>query len=692
MLTETMDKIIGRGKKYSDFAFAFLFILIILMMVIPLPPVIVDFLLSCNITLAVMVLLTTSYIVNPLQFSVFPSLLLFATLFRLALNVSTTRLILLHGYAGRVISAFGSFVVGGNYVVGFIIFLILVIIQFVVITNGASRIAEVAARFTLDAMPGKQMSIDADLNAGLIDDQEARKRRREIERQADFYGAMDGASKFVRGDAIAGLIITLINFLGGIIVGSLQRGLPVQDALEVYALLTVGDGLVAQIPALLISTSSGLIVTRAASEENLGQDVTREITQIPRALLLTGFLLLVFALLPGLPKIPFLLLALGSGVLAYVQRGAIEKKDKAKEEVEQKTKEELPRTSEDIAQLIEVDPIELEIGYGLIPLVDGQSGGDLLHRITQMRINLAQEKGFVVPPIRVRDNLQLRPNQYRIKIRGAEVAEGEIMPHHYLAIGAQGEGASIEGVPTREPAFNLPAYWVNEVQKENAELAGFTLVDAESVLVTHLSEIVKSHAHELITRQDVQLLLEQVKRNNQAVVEELVPNLMGVGEIQKVLQYLLLEQVPIRDLSLILETLADFAPQTKSVEELTEMVRRKLGRSIVRQYLENDGKLHVLTLDAQLENTLAEVFSGGETLDPSFFRQLLDHLGKNIERIVSLGHFPIVLTTGKIRRTFRNLVVSYLPQVVVLAFEEIPREVEVKVEGMVPQVGSGEKK
>lgn len=692
MLTETMDKIIGRGKKYSDFAFAFLFILIILMMVIPLPPVIVDFLLSCNITLAVMVLLTTSYIVNPLQFSVFPSLLLFATLFRLALNVSTTRLILLHGYAGRVISAFGSFVVGGNYVVGFIIFLILVIIQFVVITNGASRIAEVAARFTLDAMPGKQMSIDADLNAGLIDDQEARKRRREIERQADFYGAMDGASKFVRGDAIAGLIITLINFLGGIIVGSLQRGLPVQDALEVYALLTVGDGLVAQIPALLISTSSGLIVTRAASEENLGQDVTREITQIPRALLLTGFLLLVFALLPGLPKIPFLLLALGSGVLAYVQRGAIEKKDKAKEEVEQKTKEELPRTSEDIAQLIEVDPIELEIGYGLIPLVDGQSGGDLLHRITQMRINLAQEKGFVVPPIRVRDNLQLRPNQYRIKIRGAEVAEGEIMPHHYLAIGAQGEEASIEGVPTREPAFNLPAYWVNEVQKENAELAGFTLVDAESVLVTHLSEIVKSHTHELITRQDVQLLLEQVKRNNQAVVEELVPNLMGVGEIQKVLQYLLLEQVPIRDLSLILETLADFAPQTKSVEELTEMVRRKLGRSIVRQYLENDGKLHVLTLDAQLENTLAEVFSGGETLDPSFFRQLLDHLGKNIERIVSLGHFPIVLTTGKIRRTFRNLVVSYLPQVVVLAFEEIPREVEVKVEGMVPQVGSGEKK
>ncbi|MDK2896280.1 MAG: flagellar biosynthesis protein FlhA [Candidatus Atribacteria bacterium] len=692
MLTETMDKIIGRGKKYSDFAFAFLFILIILMMVIPLPPVIVDFLLSCNITLAVMVLLTTSYIVNPLQFSVFPSLLLFATLFRLALNVSTTRLILLHGYAGRVISAFGSFVVGGNYVVGFIIFLILVIIQFVVITNGASRIAEVAARFTLDAMPGKQMSIDADLNAGLIDDQEARKRRREIERQADFYGAMDGASKFVRGDAIAGLIITLINFLGGIIVGSLQRGLPVQDALEVYALLTVGDGLVAQIPALLISTSSGLIVTRAASEENLGQDVTREITQIPRALLLTGFLLLVFALLPGLPKIPFLLLALGSGVLAYIQRGAIEKKDKAKEEVEQKTKEELPRTSEDIAQLIEVDPIELEIGYGLIPLVDGQSGGDLLHRITQMRINLAQEKGFVVPPIRVRDNLQLRPNQYRIKIRGAEVAEGEIMPHHYLAIGAQGEEASIEGVPTREPAFNLPAYWVNEVQKENAELAGFTLVDAESVLVTHLSEIVKSHAHELITRQDVQLLLEQVKRNNQAVVEELVPNLMGVGEIQKVLQYLLLEQVPIRDLSLILETLADFAPQTKSVEELTEMVRRKLGRSIVRQYLENDGKLHILTLDAQLENTLAEVFSGGETLDPSFFRQLLDHLGKNIERIVSLGHFPIVLTTGKIRRTFRNLVVSYLPQVVVLAFEEIPREVEVKVEGMVPQVGSGEKR
>ncbi|MGC8778300.1 MAG: flagellar biosynthesis protein FlhA, partial [Candidatus Caldatribacteriaceae bacterium] len=499
-MREGLARVFEQGGKSSDFLFAFLFILILIMMVIPLPPMMVDFLLSCNIALSVMILLTTTYITNPLQFSVFPSLLLFTTLFRLALNVSTTRLILLRGYAGRLIAAFGNFVVGGNYVVGFIIFLILVIIQFVVITNGAGRIAEVAARFTLDSMPGKQMSIDADLNAGLIDDKEARRRRREIERQADFYGAMDGASKFVRGDAIAGLIITMINFLGGIVVGAIQRGLNVQEALQTYALLTVGDGLVAQIPALLISTASGLIVTRAASEENLGQDVSRELTQVPRVVLLTALLLLFLGMIPGLPKIPFMLLSLSAGTFAYLKR-----ERKKEEKVEEAPKEELPKTPEEIARLIEVDPVELEIGYGLVHLFDAKEGGALLERITQMRVNLAREKGLVVPPIRVRDNLRLRPNEYLIKIRGIEVAKGEILPHHYLAIHPQGESSPIEGIATREPAFNLPAYWVNERQKENAEIAGFTLVDAESVLVTHLAEVVKSHAAELLSRQEVQL-------------------------------------------------------------------------------------------------------------------------------------------------------------------------------------------
>lgn len=672
-------QVLERGGKNSDFLFAFLFILILIMMVIPLPPMLVDFLLSCNIALSVMVLLTTTYITNPLQFSVFPSLLLFTTLFRLALNVSTTRLILLHGYAGKLIAAFGTFVVGGNYVVGFIIFLILVIIQFVVITNGAGRIAEVAARFTLDSMPGKQMSIDADLNAGLIDDKEARRRRREIERQADFYGAMDGASKFVRGDAIAGLIITMINFLGGIVVGAMQRGLNVQEALQTYALLTVGDGLVAQIPALLISTASGLIVTRAASEENLGQDVSRELTQVPRVVLLTALLLLFLGMIPGLPKIPFMLLSLAAGAFAYMKR---EKKVETQPETEA-PKEELPKTPEEIARLIEVNPVELEIGYGLVHLFDVKEGGALLERITQMRINLAREKGLVVPPIRVRDNLRLRPNEYVMKIRGIDVARGEILPHHYLAIHPQGESAPIEGIATREPAFNLPAYWVNEKQKENAEIAGFTLIDAESVLVTHLSEVIKSHAAELLTRQEVQLLIEQVKKTDQAVVDELIPQAMSIGEIQKVLQNLLMENVPIKDLPLILEALADTVHQVKNIEELTEMVRRKLGRAICKQYLAEDGRLHALTLDTTLEHYFQQVFAREENLDPQVFRTILNTLSSHVEKMVSLGHFPVLVVPGKIRRNLRNLLAGYIPQLVVLAMEEVPREVELKVEGAV---------
>lgn len=678
-MREALGRLLERSTRSSDFLFAFLFILIILMMVVPLPPSLVDFLLSCNITLSVMTLLVTTYITNPLQFSVFPSLLLFATLFRLALNISTTRLILLQGYAGKLIAAFGQFVVGGNYVVGFIIFFILVIIQFVVITNGANRIAEVAARFTLDAMPGKQMSIDADLNAGLIDEAEARRRRREIERQADFYGAMDGASKFVRGDAIAGLIITLINFLGGIVVGVVQRGLALQEALQTYALLTVGDGLVAQIPALLISTASGLIVTRAASEENLGQDVTRELTQTPRAVLLTALLLLFLGVIPGLPKIPFFLLASLAGAFFFVQG-----KEKPKSEPSQPLKkEELPKSPEEIARLIEVDPVELEIGYALVPLVDLQSGGTLLERITQMRINMAKEKGFVVPPIRVRDNLRLRPNQYVIKIRGVEVAQGEILPRHYLAIHPQGEAVPIEGIPTREPAFNLPAYWVGEAQKETAEIAGFTLVDAESVLVTHLSETLKTHAAELLTRQDVQLLIDQVRRVNQAVVEELIPHALSLGDIQKVLQGLLSEQVPIRDLVLILEALADSVRQAKSIDDLIEAARRRLGRSITRQYLGDDGKLHVLTFDAHLEAFLGRVFAGEETLSPERFRRILGVLSQHAERMASFGYFPILLTPGKMRRNVRNLFAGSMPQLVVLALEEVPRDVEVRVEGVI---------
>ncbi|HSV32213.1 MAG TPA: flagellar biosynthesis protein FlhA [Atribacteraceae bacterium] len=672
-----------RGKKNIDFLFAFLFILIILMMVVPLPPLLIDFLLVCNISFAVMTLLTTTYIGNPLQFSVFPSLLLFTTLFRLALNVSTTRLILLDGYAGRIIAAFGHFVVSGNYVVGFIIFLILIIIQFVVITNGAGRISEVAARFTLDAMPGKQMSIDADLNAGMIDEKEARKRRRDIERQADFYGAMDGASKFVKGDAIAGLIITLINFLGGFIVGSVQRGLPLVESLQTYALLTVGDGLVAQIPALLISTASGLIVTRTASDENLGKEMFQEFSRLPRVAILTAIFLVVLGLVPGLPKIPFFLLAFAVGGYGYFRIKTDRAKVVKQEEQQVAEKEVLPRSPEEIARLIEVDPVELEIGYGLIPLIDRSSGGDLLDRITQMRINMAREKGFIVPPIRVRDNLRLRPNEYLLKIRGMTITRGEVLPNHYLAMNPQGDSLPIEGVPTREPAFNLPAYWVNEIQKDDAELAGYTLVDSGSVLITHLSELVKNHSHELLSRKDMQTLVDQVKKVNPSVVEELIPNLMSVGEVQKVIQFLLMEQVSIRDLSLIMETLADYAPHIKNVEELTEMVRRKLGRALCSPYLGENNIMHVLTLDAKLEGFLAKVIEGGEILEPATFRRILESISRNIERMVSLGHFPILVTTGKMRRGLRNILSGYIPQLVTLSYEEIPRDFEIKVEGLV---------
>jgi flagellar biosynthesis protein FlhA len=543
---------LGRLTKYSDILVAGLVVLILVMMVVPLPAFLLDALLVFNITCSLVILLLTMYTQDALEFSSFPSMLLIATLFRLALNVSSTRLILLHGYAGRVIEAFGNFVVGGNYVVGMVVFIILVIIQFVVITNGAGRVAEVAARFTLDAMPGKQMAIDADLNAGLIDEEEARTRRRNIELEADFYGAMDGASKFVRGDAIAGVVITLVNIIGGIIIGIVQLGLPAGEALQRYALLTVGDGLVSQIPALLISTATGIIVTRAAAQSSFGQEVIGQLLAQPRALAIATGLLVVFGLVPGLPKVPFFALAAISGVLTYVVSIYKEAEIKADEDLKERAPQ--ARQPESVMPLLAVDPLELEIGYGLLSFADEtQEDGGLLRRVTMVRRQIALELGLVLPHVRIRDNIQLPPTTYAIKIRGVEVAQGEIMVGHYLAMDPGIVTQPVPGIETREPAFGLPALWITEADKERAEMAGYTVVEPVSVVVTHLTEVIRRHAAELLGRQDTADLIENVRKTQPAVVDELIPNLMSIGEVQKVLQNLLREGVPIRNTSAILK-------------------------------------------------------------------------------------------------------------------------------------------
>ncbi|HID95636.1 MAG TPA: flagellar biosynthesis protein FlhA [Candidatus Latescibacteria bacterium] len=677
------DSSVGRGLRYSEVVVAVGVVGIIFLMIVPLPPLALDVLLTFNITLSLVILLVTMYIVKPLELSVFPGLLLIATLFRLSLNVSSTRLILGEAYAGEVIAAFGSFVVKGNYVLGFIIFLILVVIQFVVITKGAGRIAEVAARFTLDAMPGKQMSIDADLSAGLITDDEARKRREDIAREADFYGAMDGASKFVRGDAIAGIIITIINIIGGLAIGTLQMKISLSQALHTYTLLTVGDGLVTQIPALLLSTSSGILVSRAASESSLGEDLSGQLMRRPKAITVAAGLLLVFALVPGLPTLPFLVLALLAGTLAY-NKG---RQDRRRlEEVAQEVSRVRPQ--ERVEDYLRMDVLEIEIGYGLIPLVDPQQGGDLLDRVTAIRKQCALELGLIVPPIRIRDNLQLKPNEYKIKIRGVEVGGGELMPNNYLAMNPGYARGEIEGTETTEPAFGLPAKWIPEPTKEQAELYGYTVVEAQAVLATHLTEVIKSHAHEILGRQDVQNLLDNVKQSYPAVVEELVPQVASLGTVQKVLQNLLKERIPIRDILTILETLADYAPMTKDVDVLTEHVRYALRRTICHLYQNEDGCLSVITVDPKVEQLIADSTHHtplGTTVavTPDVAQKIFKEIETLIEPITSAGGHPVLLTNPNVRLAFRRLIEGVFPNVVVLSYNEVIPGVEIYSVGVV---------
>jgi len=662
---------------------------LILVMLVPLPPGLMDLLLSANITLSAVVLLTVMYMNGPLEFSSFPSLLLSLTLFRLVLNVATTRLILTNAQngteaAGKVIATFGEFVAGGNLMVGVIIFAIIVIIQFVVITKGATRIAEVAARFTLDGMPGKQMAIDADLNAGILTEAEAKRRREEITRESDFYGAMDGASKFVRGDAIAGIIITVVNILGGMYVGMIEQEMSFRETLTVFTTLTIGDGLVSQIPAFIVSIAAGMIVTRSASKQNLGDELLGQLTSRPIALGLAAGFLAVLTLTP-LPKLPLLFLATACGAIAYMVRRSALAMAATKATVERAR----TQAPDKIEKYLAPDPMELEVGYGLIKLVDRKQGGDLLDRVTNMRRQVAGELGIVVPPIRIRDNVQLAPNAYVAKIKGLGVGQGEVMAGHLLAIDAGTVTDRIHGIETKEPAFGLAALWIEPGQRHDAEHRNYTVVEPTSVLATHLTEIIKRHADELLTRQEVNRLLDNLKQRSPKLVEELLPEVVKPGELQRVLQNLLRERVPIRDLETILETVGDWSTRTKDVELLTEYARNALARTICHQQRDERGKIVCVTLEPQLEETInaqLERTDRGTALamPPQVQSRIVEAIRSAVEQAATgLGRVPVILCSPQIRMWVRRIIEPVLPHVTVLGYNEIVRGIEVEAKGMV---------
>ncbi|MBP1991321.1 flagellar biosynthesis protein FlhA [Paenibacillus eucommiae] len=661
---------------------------IVLMMVVPIPLHLLDFLLIVNIALALLIILVAMNTQEALQFSIFPSLLLITTLFRLALNVSTTRNILAHAEGGNVVRTFGSFVAQGNIVVGFVIFLILVLVQFIVITKGSERVAEVAARFTLDAMPGKQMSIDADLNAGLINEQQARERRQKIGKEADFYGAMDGASKFVKGDAIAGIIILIINLLGGLIIGVTMKGMEMGEALETFSVLTIGDGLVSQIPALLISTAAGLIVTRASSDGNLGHDITSQITGQPKLLYIVAGTLIMLGLFTPIDWFTTFPIA---GLLIYaalkmqknMQRDAVQ----AEQMVEEQQIEEV-RSPESVISLLQVDPIEFEFGYGLIPLADSQQGGDLLDRIILIRRQCALELGIVVPVIRIRDNIQLRPNEYMIKIKGNTVARGELLLNHYLAMSPGIDDDSISGIETTEPAFGLPAIWIDESTKERAELSGYTVVDPPSVVATHLTEIIKKHAHELLGRQETKALIENVRESYPALLDDLIPSVLSVGDVQKVLAKLLREKISVRDLVSILETLADYGTYSKDPEILTEYVRQALSRQITQQFTSIGDSLKVITVGPSLEKKIADSVQQSDqgsylALDPSSSQIIYHRVSEQVTKLIQSGQQPVILTSPTIRMYLRQLLERTMQDIPVLSYSELEPSVEIQSMGVV---------
>ncbi|MFO7877354.1 MAG: flagellar biosynthesis protein FlhA [Desulfovermiculus sp.] len=673
----------------SDVLVALGLVTILMVMIIPLPPLLLDILLSLNITIGLLILIITLYTTRSLEFAIFPTVLLATTLFRLSLNVASTRLILLQGEtgplaAGKVIYSFGQFVVGGNYVVGIVVFMILVAINFIVITKGAGRVAEVSARFTLDAMPGKQMAIDADLNAGLIDEKEAKSRREEIAHEADFFGAMDGASKFVRGDAIAGIVITMINIVAGFIIGVAQQNMAVSEAAKTYTTLTVGDGLVSQIPALIISTAAGILVSRAGGTGDLGSELMRQMTVNPRAIWVVAGILFLFALIPGLPFVPFLLIGLLLAGLAYYLDHKVEETE-ALAEVEQDPGEIAPQEQYD--EILHVDLLELEIGYGLISLVDAAQNGEMLERIKAIRKQFVSTHGLIVPPIHIKDNLQLKPNEYVIYLKGEPVARSELMPGHYLAMNPGTETEKIPGKETTEPAFGLPATWVGEQEKERAQIAGYTVVDCATVMATHLSEVIRSHAHELLGRQEAQNLLDTLAKDSPKVVEELIPGLMTLGQVVKVLQNLLREDVSIRDLRTILETLADHANQGLDPDQLTEFVRQALARHISRKYVQDQNTLPVLVLDSQVEEAMQQaVKQTGQgvymALDPQTAQKIVEGINKQLSKAGQGGQLAL-LCPPNLRLHMRRLVERYIPRLPVLSHAEVVPDLKVRAIGTV---------
>jgi len=666
--------VFSRLLKHSDLTAAALVVLVVVMMVVPLPAALVDLVIAANISGALAILIGSMYVPTALDFSVFPSLLLLTTLLRLAINVSVTRLVLLHGAAGSVVHAFGTFVAGGNLVVGLVVFFILIVIQFVVITNGAGRVAEVSARFTLDAMPGKQMAIDADLNAGQITDEEARKRRKEIGREADFYGSMDGASKFVKGDAVASVIIVLVNLLGGIAVGVVQHHMSISASLHTFSVLTIGDGIAAQIPALLISTATGIIVTRSAGESNLGAELTMQILGQARAAQIAGGVVSFIGLIPGLPKLPFFMVG---GMLFMLGRKMGKTQAAEKALALQRAEAPAPLPAGDAAaDALAIDPLELVIGFGLIPLVDEHQGGSLLARVGVVRRQIAAELGIVVPSVRIHDEVSLESHEYAVKVRGAEVARGKIVPGHRLAMNPGDALPGLNGIPTVEPAFGLPAVWIEEAARAEAEALGYTVVDGESVVVTHLMETLRRHAHELLTRQEAKKLLDTLRDENAAAVEEVVPDKLGVGEVQRVLQHLLREGVTIRDLGTILEAIGDRAILTRDPALLAEAARQALGRTITSSFLDAERMLHAITLEPTLEQEVAESLAHtpeGEVvaMDPDRTDALVSSLGREVERATVVGSRPVVVCSTRIRRHLRRLIEQAFPQLPVISYNEI---------------------
>jgi flagellar biosynthesis protein FlhA len=680
--------------QHTDLLAAVGVVLIVTMLVIPLPAALLDLFITLNISCGLAIVVATLYLNRALDFASFPSLLLLTTMFRLAINVSVTRLILTRGDAGNVVAAFGHFVVGGNVVVGLVIFLILIVIQFVVVTNGAGRVAEVGARFTLDAMPGKQMAIDADLNAGLITDEEARNRRAEIAREADFYGAMDGASKFVKGDAMAAVLITLINLIGGVVVGVMQQGLPFSEAIQHFSLLTVGDGLAAQIPALLISVATGIIVTRAASDTDLGSDVASQVLGQRKAPMVAGGVICAFALVPGLPKLPFLLIGGGFLALGWAMRdgGPLAQEDPAVAAAAALADVEgtaVPTPRDAALEALSLDPLELAIGFGLVPLVDAGAGGTLLSRVSVIRRQIAADLGMVIPPVRIHDELGLDSHEYVLKVRGSEVARGRLMAGHQLAMDpGDAVGSLPGGVPTTEPAFGLPPPRVAPAPPAGAEALGFTVVDGESVIVTHLTETIRAHAADLLSRQDVRQLLEQLKESNAAVVEEVVPDVLTLGEIQRVLQALLAEGVSIRDLGAIVEAVGDKARVTRDPALLAEYARQALGRTITAPHVDGEQRLRAIALDPAVEAEVAAAITAttdGEFLamEPSRAQALVSALRTQVEHGVARGTRPVLLCSARVRRHLRRLVEQAIPQLAVCSYNEIAPGISVETIGVI---------